>query len=80
MSYMTAHARMTKHISQAAQESILPASAGTPTRAAAMKHDPRSSLFGLPLGIQTTSVLFKGHTSPDGLAGRLSRITSETTV
>ena len=58
-SYGTAHASMTRHINQAAREATLPASAGTPMRAAAMKYyNPRPSVFGLPLGIQTTSVVF----------------------
>ena len=41
-----------------------------------MKHDPRSFLFGLPLGIQTTSVLSINHANPDGKTGTNGLITS----
>lgn len=78
-SYGTAHASMTRHINQAAREATLPASAGTPMRAAAIKYyNPRPSVFGLPLGIQTTSVVFIELASTGGQTGRLSRIASKT--
>lgn len=61
-------------------ESVLPASAEMHMRAAAMKYNPRPFLFGSPLGMQPTSILFIEHTSPDGQTGRISRITSKSAV